>query len=66
MERSILRCHVVLRRRDAEEIISVLDKDDFSGDPGFLHFLRDDRGHVVAFTITNVRDAGIEFRRSSN
>jgi CubicO group peptidase (beta-lactamase class C family) len=58
--------NLALRRRDAEEIISVLDKDEFSGDPGLLHFLRDNRGHVVAFTVTNVRDAGIEFQRSSN
>jgi hypothetical protein len=58
--------NLVLRSRDAEEIISVLDKDDFSGEPGLLHFLRDDRGQVVAFTVTNVRDVGIEFRRSSN
>jgi CubicO group peptidase (beta-lactamase class C family) len=58
--------NLTLRRRDAEETISVLDKDEFAGDPGLLHFLRDNRGQVVAFTVSNVRDTGIEFRRSSN
>lgn len=57
---------LTLRRRDPEENISVLDKDEFEGEPGLLHFLRDDRGRIVAFTVTNVRDAGVEFRRSSN
>jgi Beta-lactamase len=55
-----------LRRHDARELLSALDKDEFAGGPGLLHFLRDDRGRVVAFTVTNVRDIGIEFRRSSN
>jgi len=58
--------NLTLGRRDAEGTISVLDKDEFAGDPGLLHFLRDQRGRVVAFTVTNVRDTGIEFRRSSN
>jgi CubicO group peptidase (beta-lactamase class C family) len=58
--------NLTLGRRDAEGTISVLDKDEFAGDPGVLHFLRDQRGRVVAFTVTNVRDTGIEFRRSSN
>lgn len=56
--------NLVLRRRAAsEEAISVLDKDEFVGDPGLLHFLRDAHGTVSAFTVTNVRDANIEFRR---
>jgi len=58
--------NLVLKHGDAEEAISVLDKDEFAGDPGLLHFLRDNRGQVVAFTVSNVRDIGIEFRRSSN
>jgi CubicO group peptidase (beta-lactamase class C family) len=58
--------NLALKRRDAEETISVLDKDEFAGDPGLLHFLRNDHGQVIAFTVTNVRDTGIEFRRSSN
>jgi hypothetical protein len=56
----------MLKRGDSEETISVLDKDEFAGDPGLIHFLRDERARVVGFTVTNVRDAGIEFRRSSN
>jgi CubicO group peptidase (beta-lactamase class C family) len=58
--------NLALKRGDAEEPISMLDKDEFAGDPGLLHFRRDDRGQVVAFTVSNVRDTGIEFRRSSN
>ena len=55
--------NLMLKRPHTEETISVLDKDEFVGDPGLIHFLRDQRARVIAFTITNVRDAGIEFRR---
>ena len=58
--------NLTLARRDAQDPLSILDKDEFAGDPGLLHFLRDGRGRVIAFTVTNVRDAGVEFRRSSN
>lgn len=58
--------NLTLKRGRADDVLSVLDKDEFVGGPGLLHFLRDDRGRVVAFTVNNVRDTGVEFRRSSS
>lgn len=58
--------NLAIRQRNAEHTLSPLDKDEVTGGPGFVHFLRDGHGQVVAFTVTNVRDTGIEFRRSAN
>jgi hypothetical protein len=48
------------------ETLSILDKDEFSSSLGLIHFLRNKDGRINAFTVTNVRDTGIEFRRSLN
>jgi len=51
--------------RGAQGPLSMLDRDEFTSDAGLVHFMRDERGLAVAFTLTNARDSGIEFRRSS-
>jgi CubicO group peptidase (beta-lactamase class C family) len=56
---------LVLRRRSEKIALSTLDSDEFAGDLGLIHFIRSASGRVAAFTVTNVRDIGIEFRRSS-
>jgi CubicO group peptidase (beta-lactamase class C family) len=57
--------NLMLRQRDERSPISALDRDEFDGGPGLIHFIKNNSGRVVAFTVTNVRDCGIEFRRSS-
>lgn len=42
-----------------------LDKDVFQGDPGLISFVRGADGRVIGFTVSNVRDSGIAFARSS-
>jgi CubicO group peptidase (beta-lactamase class C family) len=58
--------NLTIWRRHAADPISALDRDEFSGGPGLINFLRNEQGRIVAFTVTNVRDSGIVFRRLSH
>jgi hypothetical protein len=56
----------MLRRPYADQTLAALDRDEFMGDPGLIRFVRNASGRVMAFSVTNVRDAGIEFVRAAD
>jgi CubicO group peptidase (beta-lactamase class C family) len=58
---------LVLKRPHGEqEPLSALDKDEFASGSGLIHFLRSKENRIISFTVTNVRDSNVEFRRSTD